>query len=43
MGVEAVIEKTREVLGDGPAYISFDVDGLDPVYAPEPARRRSAA
>ena len=22
------------VVGDGPAYISFDVDGLDPVYAP---------
>ena len=20
--------------GDGPTYISFDVDGLDPVYAP---------
>ena len=34
MGVNAVIEKTREVLGDGPVYVSFDVDGLDPVYAP---------
>jgi agmatinase len=34
MGVAAVIEKTREVLGDGPSYITFDVDGLDPVYAP---------
>ena len=34
MGVEAVIEKTREILGDGPSYITFDVDGLDPVYAP---------
>jgi guanidinopropionase len=22
------------VVGDGPTYISFDVDGLDPVYAP---------
>ncbi|MBO66742.1 MAG: agmatinase, partial [Acidiferrobacteraceae bacterium] len=21
-------------VGDGPTYISFDVDGLDPVYAP---------
>ncbi len=21
-------------MGDGPTYISFDVDGLDPVYAP---------
>lgn len=34
MGVQAAIEKTREVLGDGPTYITFDVDGLDPVYAP---------
>ena len=34
MGVKAVIEKTREVLGDGPSYVTFDVDGLDPVYAP---------
>ena len=34
MGVKAVIEKAREILGDGPAYISFDVDGLDPAYAP---------
>ena len=34
MGVPAVIERTREVLGDGPVYVSFDVDGLDPVYAP---------
>ena len=22
------------MVGDGPTYISFDVDGLDPVYAP---------
>ena len=34
MGVKAVIRKTREVVGDGPTYISFDVDGLDPAYAP---------
>ena len=34
MGVKAVIRKTREVVGDGPIYISFDVDGLDPTYAP---------
>ena len=29
-----MIEITRRVIGDGPTYISFDVDGLDPVYAP---------
>ena len=34
MGVPAVIAEARRVVGDGPTYISFDVDGLDPVYAP---------
>jgi agmatinase len=34
MGVEAVVAKAREVVGNGPTYVSFDVDGLDPVYAP---------
>jgi len=33
-GVNAIIEESRRVVGDGPTYISFDVDGLDPVYAP---------
>ncbi len=34
LGVERVIAEARRVVGDGPTYISFDVDGLDPVYAP---------
>ena len=34
MGLPAVIQKAHEVVGDGPTYVSFDVDGLDPVYAP---------
>ncbi len=34
LGVKAVIEEAHRVVGDGPVYISFDVDGLDPVYAP---------
>lgn len=34
MGMAAVIAKAREVVGDGPTYVTFDVDGLDPVYAP---------
>jgi agmatinase len=34
MGVEAVAAKAREIVGDGPTYISFDVDGLDPAYTP---------
>ena len=34
IGVDAVIAEARKIVGDGPTYISFDVDGLDPVYAP---------
>jgi agmatinase len=34
MGVAAVAERARAVVGDGPVYISVDVDGFDPAYAP---------
>lgn len=34
MGIPAVIEKARKVIGDGPLYVTFDVDGLDPAFAP---------
>lgn len=34
MGLEAVAAKARAVVGDGPVYISVDVDGFDPAYAP---------
>ena len=34
MGVSAVISLAREVLGDGPVYVTFDIDGIDPAYAP---------
>jgi agmatinase len=34
MGMKAVIAKAREVVGDGPTYLSFDVDSLDPAFAP---------
>ncbi|MEM7193864.1 MAG: agmatinase [Pseudomonadota bacterium] len=34
MGYKAVIEEARRVAGDGPTYISFDIDALDPAYAP---------
>lgn len=27
-------EEARKVIGNAPAYLSFDVDGLDPVFAP---------
>jgi agmatinase len=33
-GVEWVIARARDVVGDGPIYVSFDVDGLDPAFAP---------
>ena len=34
MGEAAVVQKVREVVGDGPTYLSFDIDVLDPVDAP---------
>jgi agmatinase len=34
MGVEKVVAKAREVIGDGPTYLSFDIDSLDPGFAP---------
>ena len=34
LGVDAVIAEARRVIGDGPAYLSLDVDGLDPIFTP---------
>lgn len=34
MGRAAVIETIGRVLGDGPVYVSLDIDGLDPTYMP---------
>ena len=34
LGVEGVVAEARRVVGDIPTYVTFDVDGLDPVYAP---------
>ena len=41
MGRAHVINEARRVVGEGPTYITFDIDGLDPIYAigtgaPEP-------
>ncbi|MDH4315583.1 MAG: agmatinase [Gammaproteobacteria bacterium] len=33
-GIGAVIRQTRKVLGDRPVYLSFDIDCLDPSFAP---------
>lgn len=34
MGVDAVITEARRVVGDAATYVSFDVDCLDPAFAP---------
>ena len=34
MGIERAVARIREVLGEGPAYLSFDIDSLDPGFAP---------
>jgi len=34
MGMDAVVAKAREVVGDGPVYVSFDIDSIDPGFAP---------
>ncbi|WP_377290496.1 agmatinase [Rhizobium sp. SG2393] len=34
MGIPAIIEKAKAIVGDGPTYLSFDIDSLDPSFAP---------
>jgi agmatinase len=34
LGTAKSIKKIQDVVGDGPAYISFDIDSLDPAFAP---------
>ncbi len=34
LGVNAVIEMARNVVGDKPFYVTIDVDGIDPAFAP---------
>ncbi len=34
IGPEAVAEKARAIVDDRPVYLSFDIDGLDPAFAP---------
>jgi agmatinase len=33
-GAQAAAEKARAIVGDRPVYLSFDIDGLDPAFAP---------
>ena len=34
LGPDAVVAEIRRVVGDVPTYVTFDIDALDPVYAP---------
>lgn len=34
IGVEATVARIREILGDRQTYLTFDIDGLDPAFAP---------
>lgn len=33
-GIPDIIQRARDVIGDGPTYLSFDIDSLDPAFAP---------
>ena len=33
-GLGEIISEARAVVGDGPCYLSFDIDALDPAFAP---------
>lgn len=34
IGPAAVVEKVKTILGNHPVYVTFDIDALDPAYAP---------
>lgn len=34
LGIPAIIERAKAIVGDGPTYLSFDIDSLDPSFAP---------
>jgi len=34
LGIEKTLQEVHRVAGDGPVYISFDIDSLDPAFAP---------
>ncbi|HLT90900.1 MAG TPA: agmatinase [Woeseiaceae bacterium] len=33
-GVDAVVAETKRIVGDHPVYVTFDIDCLDPAFAP---------
>lgn len=34
LGINAVMEEARSIVGDTPTYVSFDIDSIDPAFAP---------
>jgi agmatinase len=34
LGIEDVVERTIQLVGDGPVYLTVDIDALDPAFAP---------
>lgn len=34
IGPQAVVDRVKDILGDHKTYVTFDIDGLDPAYAP---------
>ena len=34
LGIEEVVKQIRNIIGEAPAYLSFDIDSIDPAFAP---------
>ena len=34
IGIDAAVQIAREVVADHPVYVTFDIDALDPAFAP---------
>ncbi len=33
-GIDAIVTEARQIVGSGPVYLTFDIDSIDPVFAP---------
>ncbi len=33
-GIDAIMHEARAIVGQGPTYVTFDIDSIDPAYAP---------
>ncbi|MFQ5527107.1 MAG: agmatinase [Thermoanaerobaculia bacterium] len=34
LGIDRVVDEARRIVGDGPVYLTFDIDSIDPAFAP---------